>query len=175
MGKTRRAWTARSMMALGLLSAGPPASAQTTTDGMLTSRFRDRGAAAIVRRAVEGARRRLDRPACRRLFSEFTDESGRPLADVLEAKGTSGPDYLGRIIFYDGEPHRQCRRETILAFTAPGSAVVLLCAEFMKAGRRDPKLAEAVLIHEALHTLGLGENPPTSAQITARVLNRCPD
>jgi len=29
------------------------------------------------------------------------------------------------------------------------------------------------MIHEALHTLGLGENPPTSAEITERVLARC--
>ena len=34
-------------------------------------------------------------------------------------------------------------------------------------------LARAVIIHEALHSLGLGENPPSSQAITARVLNRC--
>ena len=32
---------------------------------------------------------------------------------------------------------------------------------------------EATLIHEALHTLGLGENPPTSREITSRVVSRC--
>jgi hypothetical protein len=34
-------------------------------------------------------------------------------------------------------------------------------------------VAEATVIHEALHTLGLGENPPTSREITAGVLKRC--
>jgi hypothetical protein len=34
-------------------------------------------------------------------------------------------------------------------------------------------MAEAVIIHEMLHTLGLGENPPSSTEITFRVLNRC--
>jgi len=30
-----------------------------------------------------------------------------------------------------------------------------------------------LVIHEVLHTLGLGENPPSSATITIRVQNRC--
>ena len=30
-----------------------------------------------------------------------------------------------------------------------------------------------IVIHEALHTLGLPENPPTSEEITARVRERC--
>jgi hypothetical protein len=29
------------------------------------------------------------------------------------------------------------------------------------------------VIHEALHTLGLGENPPTSTEITSRIAARC--
>jgi hypothetical protein len=34
-------------------------------------------------------------------------------------------------------------------------------------------LAEAMVIHEMLHTLGLGENPPTTFEITARVRESC--
>ncbi len=30
-----------------------------------------------------------------------------------------------------------------------------------------------MVIHEMLHTLGLGENPPTSIEITQRVKGRC--
>jgi hypothetical protein len=30
-----------------------------------------------------------------------------------------------------------------------------------------------MVIHEILHTLGLGENPPTSVEITQRVEARC--
>ena len=30
-----------------------------------------------------------------------------------------------------------------------------------------------LLIHELLHTLGLGENPPTRSRITDAVMNRC--
>jgi hypothetical protein len=37
----------------------------------------------------------------------------------------------------------------------------------------DPGYAAVIVIHEALHTLGLPENPPTSEEITARVRERC--
>ena len=30
-----------------------------------------------------------------------------------------------------------------------------------------------LIIHEQLHALGLGENPPTSTYITTRVYHRC--
>jgi hypothetical protein len=37
----------------------------------------------------------------------------------------------------------------------------------------DPSLAAALIIHEELHSLGLGEDPPTSKEITAKVIERC--
>jgi hypothetical protein len=40
--------------------------------------------------------------------------------------------------------------------------------------RSRPYEAEVCLIHDMLHTLGLGENPPTSSEITQRVKRRCP-
>ena len=41
-------------------------------------------------------------------------------------------------------------------------------------GKCEPgESAEAALIHESLHSLGLGENPPTSSEITSRVISRC--
>jgi hypothetical protein len=33
--------------------------------------------------------------------------------------------------------------------------------------------AELLVIHELLHTLGLGENPPSSVDITRVVTSRC--
>jgi hypothetical protein len=172
--RTCRAWAAASLAILVLAAASP--SAQSAGTAAPTVRLRGRFAAGEVERALAGARRRLERPGCQRLFAEFSDDDGRPLADALEAEGTSGSEHLGRVLFYDGEGHPQCERDTTLAFTTRGSGVVLVCApRFIAVSRRDPNLAEAALIHEALHTLGLGENPPTSAEITARVLNRCPD
>jgi hypothetical protein len=36
-----------------------------------------------------------------------------------------------------------------------------------------PVYGDAVFIHEMLHALGLGENPPTSSVITRQVIARC--
>jgi hypothetical protein len=38
---------------------------------------------------------------------------------------------------------------------------------------RSRAAADAAIIHELLHSLGLGEDPPTSKQITDTVLARC--
>jgi hypothetical protein len=52
--------------------------------------------------------------------------------------------------------------------------LVYVCpARFLDTFRKNPGLAEAYLIHEMLHSLGLGENPPSSREITERVIDRC--
>jgi len=38
---------------------------------------------------------------------------------------------------------------------------------------RNSPHAEAILVHEALHSLGLGENPPSSDYITKRIRALC--
>lgn len=136
-------------------------------------RIRNTFVAGLVRRAMEGAAQRLDASSCRRIFTEFHDADGRALADNLAALGDDGRAFLHRLLIYDAGDHDLCARGA-LAITHPNSRVVLVCAgPFQQAYLRDRTLAEAVIIHEALHSLGLGENPPTSQAITARVLNRC--
>jgi hypothetical protein len=67
-----------------------------------------------------------------------------------------------------------CKAPGVLAFTQPGSQVVYVCNRwFREAFATNPSKVEAVIIHEALHSLGLGENPPSSQEITARVMQRC--
>jgi gamma-glutamyltranspeptidase/glutathione hydrolase len=90
----------------------------------------------------------------------------------LEALGLSGPEYLTFILFRDGDP-RECARGHLLAFTTPGSRVVFACSQLADTQRRDTVLAEVMVSHEALHTLGLSEAPPSSQEITRRVLARC--
>jgi hypothetical protein len=52
--------------------------------------------------------------------------------------------------------------------------VIYLCGwRFAVAHRNNPRLGASVLLHEELHSLGLSENPPTSQEITTRVLARC--
>jgi hypothetical protein len=131
-----------------------------------------RGAA--VRRAVQGARLRLLEPSCRRVLSEFTDTSGRPLQQYLDNMGLTATEYLSTMIFVEGSSQRACASGARLGGTQPGSRVVAICgAAFMNAEHQDSRLAEATILHEMLHTLGLGENPPSSSDITAQVLRSC--
>ena len=50
-----------------------------------------------VVRALAGARRCLARPECARIFSDFDDGRGRPLQDVLDSRGLSGPEFLDTV------------------------------------------------------------------------------
>ncbi|HTY41869.1 MAG TPA: hypothetical protein VMH79_08365 [Thermoanaerobaculia bacterium] len=124
--------------------------------------------------AVKNAAARLGSPGCREIFSDFHDGQGNTLQQNLDALGVTGAFYLQWTLFYDGTGSRLCERRNILAATAPGSRSVFVCmAQFLEVARREPRLASALVIHEELHSLGLGENPPDSKTITARVLARC--
>ena len=132
----------------------------------------DEGAARLaVRRAVEGAATRLARPGCRKVLSDFTDEAGQSLETKLLAGGRSPAQALTLLRYFDDRTAPQCQAGTIMAFTHPGSHVIRVCGREFR--NRSRAAAEIILIHEFLHTLGLGENPPTSQAITERVATRC--
>ena len=153
---------------------------QTSTDGSRAKataivsnvRIADDRTSASVRRALTNARSRLADPVCRQLLSEFADQSGRPLQDSLDTLNKQPEEYLETIFFYDGSGLPDCR-PAVAAATTPGSHVVLICADrFLRVPWPD---GEITLIHEMLHTLGLGENPPSSLEISRRVRMRCVD
>jgi hypothetical protein len=126
----------------------------------------------VVARAIQGAARQLAEPQCQGLFDEFADASGQPLRATLDAQGLSGPDYLARVFFYDA-PASLCGSSN-LVITTPGSRAVLVCGpRFVREMAKNSPHAEATIIHEMLHSLGLGENPPSSDDITSRVRARC--
>jgi hypothetical protein len=51
---------------------------------------------------------------------------------------------------------------------------VYVCGrQFWEAYRSNPVRVEATVIHELMHTLGLGENPPSPLEIDAQVLKHC--
>jgi hypothetical protein len=128
----------------------------------------------MVGQALRGAYRRLADPACQAVFSDFVEPSGRKLQEVLDEQGETGQSNLRRLLFYDGAQTSGCRVPGVLAFTQPRSRVVYICsAWFREAFALNPAKVEAVIIHESLHSLGLGENPPRSQEITARVKERC--
>ena len=148
-------------------------SASATVVASFRVRINHGALATAVLAALEGASRRLAAATCTAIFSEFSDGTGQTLQANLDALGQSGASYLTLIGFYDGQGHGHCLRGRTLAITAPGSRAVWVCPKFALEQRRDPGLAEATLIHEALHSLGLGEDPPSSAEITSRVVARC--
>jgi hypothetical protein len=127
------------------------------------------------RRAAAGALRRLSNPKCQRLFSEFKGASGRTLQEELDALGQTPASFMGWVLFADGRGERPCGNANILALSEPGSRTIWICGEQFAHENQwgDAGLTEAVLIHEELHALGLGEDPPSSSFITMRVKARC--
>jgi hypothetical protein len=169
-GSTPRGAYLVAALAMTLAPGMDGASAEATaTTAVRLQRAEERIA---VVQAIRGAAHRLDDPRCQALLTSFTDAAERSLREVLDAQGLSASDYLSRIFFYDGSAS-DCRQRR-LAYTAAGSRVVFVCADrFRKVSQQSPAYAEGAIIHEALHTLGFGENPPTWEEITARVLDAC--
>lgn len=170
---------------LALLAAGPPlgraeAADSDRTAGAGAAPFRyaihipHEATAEMLRLVLDGARRRLAEPRCQEVLDDFAGGDGRPLRLRLDELARAPEDYLGLIVFYDGREHRRCSEKGVLAVTQVGSRVVYVCPEALRQrARQYPLWAEATLIHESLHTLGLAENPPTSREITSAVIRRC--
>jgi hypothetical protein len=146
-------------------------------DSILQIDLRDRPATLAVHTAITGAFQRLGSPACQDVLSEFTDQSGRPLKENLLRTGQTPQEYLGLLSYTDGAGQAPCGRPGILAFTSPGTRIVYVCGRFrdrfLTLRLKDREELELALIHEALHTLGLGENPPSPQEISEKVRLRC--
>jgi hypothetical protein len=129
----------------------------------------------FVGQAIQGASRRLETQACRQVFTDFDDERGRSLESRLEVTQGDAADFLSQLWFVDASSARPCTVEWAAAYTTPGSRVIFVCgSRFADTSASLQGMAgEMVIIHEVLHALGLGENPPTSAQITGQVTRRC--
>ena len=141
-----------------------------------------RGNAEPVERAREGATRRLQAEECRKVLTDFTDAQGHSLRENLETKGLDAAAYLRTVTFLNGSRTRSCRQGSkVLLVATPGVGSVAVCpmggdpfsTRFAQVQLRDPSFAEFIVIHEMLHTLGLGEDPPTSEEITRQVRLRC--
>jgi hypothetical protein len=131
---------------------------------------------AAVTKAINEAARRLGDPECARILTDFVDTADRPLAKNLEALGLTAPAYLSLLWFVDGTYDTVCepRQPRIAAFTERSGRAVYVCRSgFLEVVRQGT--AEFVIIHEMLHSLGLGENAPhpTSLAITRQVGKRC--
>ena len=133
-------------------------------------RIDDPHLAAAVTRAARGAQRRLGRDRCAQVIDVFTTTAGRPVRDVLAELRASPPAALSRVIFRDGRESSACRGSAA-AFTGPGSRVVFICGKVF--AKIDRARTELIVIHELLHTLGVGERPPRSSEIDRAVTAHC--
>ena len=124
-----------------------------------------------LRMARVRARERLGRPGCQAVLADFEAVTGQRLDEVLRASGRTAQEQLDLLVFESGLGRPLCDRRVSLAFTQIHSPVVSICLRPFTLLRRADQ--DAVLIHEMLHSLGLGENPPESVAITAQVLKRC--
>jgi hypothetical protein len=135
----------------------------------------------VVERVRARAAARLEDPECGKLLTDFKDGGGRTLESNLEPLGVSPSQYLLQLSFLDGSQLPACRPLEVIMAVTPGVPLVFVCPAGV--GRLNIRLsgiefgsgflAEAMVIHEMLHTLGLGENPPSTFEITERVRQRC--
>jgi hypothetical protein len=158
------------ILALGAVAGA--ARAEGTEAVVANARLRQPRDRALLAEAIRGAARRLADPACQELLGEFQDRERQPLRAMLDARGMSAPEYLGRLFFFDGT-ESGCRGRR-LAYTEAGSHVVFVCGkEFRDMYLQNASRAEVAVVHEALHCLGLRENPPTWQEINDRVEAAC--
>ena len=125
--------------------------------------------------ALQGALRRIALPRCQQLLTDISDDEGAPLASRLAASGLTAAAYLANLRFVDGEVLQQCHADARrVAVTTRGSQVIHICGRrFSDVFQAQSADGEVVILHEFLHSLGLGENPPSSAEITRMVERQC--
>jgi hypothetical protein len=157
-GPWRNLWSCS--LAVGLLGAAPVHAATALEDKIPD-----------LKAVRQGARERLGRPECLAVLTDFESVNGGRLDQVLRAMGRTAQEELDRMVLESGQGRYVCERSAVLASTSVRSSVVSVCLpRFMFLS---PAHQEAILIHEMLHSLGLGENPPDSLTITKRVMDRC--
>ena len=126
-----------------------------------------------VRMALSRASYKLGKPACQALLDAFQDGEGRTLRENLTIIGMEPAEYLARLAYRDGADLRggPCQSRGAAAVTRPKHRVVYVCGANFRS--QAPGIRANTLIHEMLHTLGLGENPPSSETINVQVRKRC--
>jgi hypothetical protein len=82
-------------------------------------------------------------------------------------------ELLETLVFFDGSREPVCGLGRSALTTKPGSRVIWVCPSFTALHLSDPALSASLIIHESLHALGLGEDPPRSTEITRAVERRC--
>ena len=165
------------LLAVFILQESRAATAQTTDAGqerpISVLGRRDPALARAINVVVPLAAEKLRNERCQQVLSEFQDGKGRTLRKNLEDRGETASGYLRWLIFVNAAEEGFCVRESRVAATNPGDRIIRLCSPFRTVALSDPSQAANLVIHEGLHSLGLGENPPSSSEITRKVVERC--
>lgn len=151
----------------GVITAAndPAAGAKNYTSGI---------ANVYVQQAIGAAVRDLEDDKCTKIFDDFTTPDGTPLRARLREFGATPQEYLRSWIwFLDGSGDAACRRTSAAAYTRRLGRIVYVCSTRVAAGSRSIQNGDIIILHEMLHSLGLGENPPSPDEITRRVQKRC--
>ncbi len=158
------------LRALFVASLGQPSSGAAAAPPRV-----DRELGPLVHMQVMRAATRLASPECALVLHDFFDgRTARPIAETLAASGQTAADHLGSLSYRIGPAGGPCGDPRINAYTFPGSHVIFICRDQMLRWQKSREgIAANVLIHETLHSLGLGENPPSPAEIDARIEARC--
>ena len=160
------------VLAAALLSLAAPAA--SLEPDLRRVRTRSGEDATAVLAALLGAQRKLQDSSCQQLLEDFRDAEGRLLSDNLSSFGMEPADYLTLLVIADGGEQQRgalCRARGVAAVTVPKGRVVYVCGSAF----REMSLShrENTLLHEMLHSLGLGEDPPSAREINAQVWRRC--
>lgn len=126
-----------------------------------------------VRRAVDLALARLAQPGCPDVYDDFILPDGSTPHATLRRQGIGPTQLIERLVFFDGTADHVCRQGRAALTTTPGSHLIFVCPRFIQLTVQNPDRSADLIIHESLHVLGLGENPPSSGEITNRVEQRC--
>ena len=126
-----------------------------------------------VRRAVDLALAKLLLPGCSDVYDDFILPKGGTPRSELDRMGIGPAEYVQRLVFVDGSRDPLCRTGQAVLTATPGSWIIRVCPSFAGFQLREPGLSASLIIHESLHGLGLGENPPPGRDVTQRIERRC--
>ena len=155
---------------LGLAAGSAPAGGVRRQAFMLNLKPLEQG---TVRRALDLALAALASPGCPAVYSDFELPEGGTPQDELDRRGIGPEEFLETLVFTDGSREPVCGMGTAALTTNPGTGLIFVCPLFARLQIRSPQTSASLVIHESLHALGLGENPPSSSEITRRVERRC--
>jgi hypothetical protein len=139
----------------------------------------------VANNAVKDAKSKLATTECQKLLDDYTRRDGKTLRQYLDQiTGAKGGQHYSpstwlsvHVMFRTGDGEQQCRGNDVPAFVPyPGNKAIYLCDQkFKDANARDRTVT---VLHEMLHTLGLGEAGtsvpgPTGTSINQKVKERC--